>query len=483
MSNATSIMPAQSIDTIGMKRMSTASTRAMRSVRLRGPALIFDKYLIVLNLVFAYCLIVSPLLMFVFPGDGITADRVENKFFWPLTAAISLGLALGNWSRLTWPPHIAWLAAYLALAGASILWAFKPDFSFVRFGTQMMIIISIILPVMLAAPRADIMRGLFFCFVFGSILNAALVLSGYSAVTKVMDGLMIGYSGYFGFKGELGEFAALAFLVSLYEVCYAGSRRVLGFIIAGTSIYLVIVSESKGSLGCAALAAILATLALFVSKKIRVSPAIVLLPVPICYAVLSHIVGDLINRISWHIYGNYTLSGRIFIWDLVNFEIAKRPLLGWGYRSIWLVGPDSPVLVDTGSWTGQMPSAHNGYLDTILDTGHIGLVLFLVFIFATFHSIGRVADRDPTRAWFLLSIALFVALVNFLESAWLRGADPLWMMFVVVVAEAGRYRQPFRRSLGAAGPIVPRPAIARKRQVLARAGGADRLPPRKDICT
>ena len=63
-----------------------------------------------------------------------------------------------------------------------------------------------------------------------------------------------------------------------------------------------------------------------------------------------------------------------------------------------------------------MPSAHNGYLDTILDTGYIGLVLFLVFIFTTLHAIGRVADRDPVRAWLLLSIALFIVLVNFLES-------------------------------------------------------------------
>jgi O-antigen ligase len=122
------------------------------------------------------------------------------------------------------------------------------------------------------------------------------------------------------------------------------------------------------------------------------------------------LVGNLSSRISWYICGNYTLSGRTLIWDFVNFEIAKRPLLGWGYRSFWLVGPDSPNIVDGSGWVrfGNMPSAHNGYLDTILDTGHIGLVLFLVFIFTTLHAIGRVADRDPARAWILLSIALFI---------------------------------------------------------------------------
>jgi O-antigen ligase len=296
----------------------------------------------------------------------------------------------------------------------------------------------------------------------------------------VADGLKIGYPGYFSYKGELGEFSAFAFLLSLYEIFHAGWRRALGLIILVTSVYLIVVSGSKGSLGCAILAAILATLAMFISRRTRISPAIVLLPLPIAYAVLSHITGDLINRISWHIYGNYTLSGRTYIWDFVDLEIAKRPLLGWGYRSIWLVGPDSPIVVDAAGWIKGMPSAHNGYLDTILDTGYIGLVLFIVFIFTTLHAIGRVANRDPPRAWLLLSIALFVILQNFLESSWMRGDDVLWLPFVVVVAEAGRYWQPFHSSLRAVRPVLRKPAMGRRSPVLAGAGAIDRLPRRRD---
>src|SRR6202021_2580480 len=127
-----------------------------------------------------------------------------------------------------------------------------------------------------------------------------------------------------------------------------------------------IVSESKGSFGFVVMAAILAILVLFVSKKMRVSPAIVALPPLICYYVLSHMVGNLINRMSWYVYGNYTLSGRTDIWYFVDNEITKKPLLGWGYQSVWLV-PNSPI-AEAGGWVSKMPSAHNGYLDRILDT-------------------------------------------------------------------------------------------------------------------
>jgi exopolysaccharide production protein ExoQ len=407
--------------------------------------------------------------MFVFPGD-ITSDRVENKIFWPLITASALAcLVSRKGPRLAWPPHIITLAAYVVLAGASVLWAFKPEVSLSRFVTEVMLLISTILPAMLASRKSDMMRGVFLCFALGAAINAALILGGYS-VESVADNLRIGYPGYFAFKGMLGEFAALAVLLSIYEIILPGRRRVWGFIVLVISGYLIFMSESKGSLGCALLAAILATLVMFVSRKLRVSPALVLLPLPICYAILSRMVGDLINRISWYIYGNYTVSGRVFIWNFVDSEIAKRPLLGWGYRSFWLVGPDSPALVDAGGWVKTMPSAHNGYLETILDTGYIGLIVFIIFLFTTLHAIGRVTGRDPTRAWLLLSIALFVALVNFIEAGWMRGGDTLWLMFVIVVAESGRYWNPAYDRLRAAGGILQNRAISQRRPFVPRAG-------------
>ena len=456
-------------------------TASIRPVRVKEADTIFDICLIAPILTCAYTLIINPMLLFINPVADITTPRLENKIFGPAILAIALGCLVSRRSRLSWPPHIVWLAAYFTLAGASILWSFKPQFSFIRFFAEIIMLISV-MPILVADRRADIIRGVFYLFAVGSILNAVLIIGGYSSKSVGM-GVKIGHKGYFTFKGELGEFAALAFLFSLYEIFHPGWRRVLGLIVVATSIYLVLVSQSKGSLGCSVLAATLATFVLFVGKKRRASLAIVLLPLPICYAVLSGLVGNLINRISWYIYGNYTLTGRTDIWEVVNFEIAKKPLLGWGYRSVWLVGPDSPVMVDAWNWVRTMPSAHNGYLDTMLDTGYIGLVLVIIFIFATLHAIGRVADRDPTRAWLLLSVALYILLQNFLESALMQGGDALWLMFVIVVAEAGRYWRPFHRSGEAAGPVLRRPAVVARPPALVRVGATDRLPRHVDICT
>src|SRR5262249_19790401 len=116
--------------------------------------------------------------------------------------------------------------------------------------------------------------------------------------------------------------------------------------------------------------------------------------------------------------------------------------LGWGYQSFWLAGPNAPSVVNAPGWIKTMPHAHNGYLDTMLEIGYVGLVLLVGFIVATLHAIGRVADRDLRRAWLLLSFTIFTIAINFLESKWMRGMDLVWVMFLVVVAEAGRYCEP-----------------------------------------
>jgi O-antigen ligase len=407
---------------------------------------------------------VSPLLIYVTtdPATSITdpvllamaeAPRVENKIFWPALAAISVVLVLRNWSRLTLPPHIICLFAYLALAGASVLWAFKPDLSFIRFAQQVMMLASIVLP-MLAARTADMMRALFLCFAFASILTVFFV---FGSPPSAGNNETFGYAGYFADKNSMGQMAAIAFFLALQEIFYSGSRRAFGIIVVVIATLLVFLSSSKTSLGLAFCAPFLAGLTLIIGRKMRISSATVLLSILICYALLSWVSGFSMNRVSYMLYGNPDFSGRIYIWDFVQSEIARRPLLGWGYQSFWLVGPDAPNIVDGPGWIKLMPHAHNGYLDVRLETGIIGFALFVSFIITTLYAIGRVANGNPVRAWIMLSLALFVILDNFLETVWMRGFGFLWVVFVIVAAEAGRYSRPVLPTRAAYGSRTPRP--------------------------
>ena len=120
-----------------------------------------------------------------------------------------------------------------------------------------MIVTSIVLPAMLAARTVDMMRGLFLCFAFASILNVFFVLHGSSEIVlygaKLVD---IGDQGYFEGKNYLGECAAVAFLLSLHEILQRGWRRALGIIVVVSAILLILLSNSKTAFGLALICSI-----------------------------------------------------------------------------------------------------------------------------------------------------------------------------------------------------------------------------------
>jgi O-antigen ligase len=327
-----------------------------------------------------------------------------------------------------------------------------------------MVVLSIILPAMIAGRTVDMMRGLFLCFAFASILNVFFVLGG-SPVIMSQDWLgraNAGYAGYFGGKNYLGECAAVALLLSLHEMAHPGYRRALGAIVVVVATLLLFWANSKTALGLALIIPCLAGTTLIIAKKTRISLAIILLSIPFCFAILSSVSNFNASRISYMLYGDSSFTGRAVIWDFAQSEIDRRPLLGYGYQSFWLAGLNAPSIIDAPkgygrSWIGAMPNAHSGYYDTTLEMGYVGLVLLLVFIVATLHAINRVADRSPVRAWLVLSLALYIIVYNYLETLWMKGFLFLWVVFLILTAEIARFTRPFSLTRAPYGSRTARP--------------------------
>jgi O-antigen ligase len=316
-----------------------------------------------------------------------------------------------------------------------------------------MVLTSIVLPALLAARTADLMRGVFLCFSLGAIVNVYFVLNDNPLATVNQQG---GYFGYFVGKNYLGEFSAVASLLALHEICYPGRRRAFGIFVFAIAVALLFLAGSKTALGLLLVAPLLAGLILIIRKKSRLSPAVILVSIPLLYTVLSSVSGFNMNRVSYILYGDSTFTGRTVIWDFASYEISRRPLLGWGYQSFWLVGNDAPSVVDAPGFVKNMPNAHNGYYDTTLEMGYIGYVLLLVFLLATLHAVGRMADRAPLRAWSALSIVLFTIIYNYLESLWMRGFEFLWVVFLIVAVEIARHWQPLPITIATWGSRTPR---------------------------
>jgi exopolysaccharide production protein ExoQ len=398
-------------------------------------------------LAFAYSAIIQPLIYFYFPPapglQGLLESRIENRFFWPAAAAIAVALAarsLSRGSRLTLPPNIIGLLLYLGFAGASVAWAFNPGLSFIRFTQEAMVLTAIVLPALLAAPSADILRGVFLCFAFGVILNVILIPGGYATFAQYGPTLVdIGYQGYFSDKNLLGEFSAAALLLSIHELLYSGHRRALGIVIAVAAVVLIFMSSSKTGLGLALIAPCLAGLTLMIARTARIPLALVLASMVLLFIAITHLTGFSTERIAYMLTGDSSFTGRTTIWNFAESEFPRSPFVGWGYQSFWFAGPGAPSILDAPGWVKFMPNSHNGYYDAILELGFAGLALLVIYLMTTLHVIGRVAEFNLRRAWLLLTVALFIMIYNFLETLWLRAFDLLWVVFVIVAVEAARY--------------------------------------------
>src|SRR5262245_11561647 len=191
--------------------MSRASMYSSELGQARSSAPMIDKYSIVPLLACAYATIITPLILAAFSTTVQEAleSHTENKFFWPAVTAISFALFARNYHRVVLPPHIICLFAYLAFAGASVLWAVNPELSFIRYAQQVMVVTSIVLPLMLAGRKSDMMRCLFLCFTVGAVVNLFFLTSKPP------------YSGYFVGKNTLGQFAGIAFLLAFHEMLYS----------------------------------------------------------------------------------------------------------------------------------------------------------------------------------------------------------------------------------------------------------------------
>lgn len=423
--------------------MQSASRRPVQTGRSRGSGLVaLDKYSIIPTVACLYALIVYPMILSVCDMrdlECLSDTPPISRVFWPILFMATLILVVPNRARLRLPTHFACLLAYLAFAGLSVTWAFRPELSFIRYAQQIMIVASIVLPVLVADRRVDMMRVLFACFAVAVIINCFYVMGPPQTFDK---NATPGHTGYFLGKNYLGLFAAVALLLSVHEVLYRGRRRVLGVIVGALAMALLFASNSKTAFGFALVAPVLATVAVVARKKMRLSPAMMSLGIVLGYLAIATLLGITVYRISYMVYGDSSFTGRRIIWEFAQYEIGRRPWWGWGYQSFWLVGPDAPSVLDAPGWVKFMPNAHSGYLDTILETGYAGFVLLLAFLFATLHAAGRLVDRDARQGWLVLSLAFFILFSNGLESQWMRAFEFLWVVFLFLVAELAGARQP-----------------------------------------
>lgn len=386
----------------------------------------------------------------------IPGSRPENIIFWVVAGGATILLWIKHRrqsdSRLWKQPAFRALACYFIFSAASTFWAYDQGETIKAFVLHVLVAACILLPFSLPIETDRIIQRIAIGCMVTLLINAIVVLT--TPTTP------LGHYGAYAHKQQFGGVIALCMLFFIGEIVRGGVlRRLASAIFFAMAIWLILESKSKSALLFVFLAPIFALFILVVCRLSKIAPAIFLSLIPISFTIGGIDTRQFLSRQSFRFYGDGTITNRTDIWQFMDFQISKHPWFGWGFHSYWGV-PNTPHLEASG-FVRDMISSHSGYMDLMVDTGRIGYLIFMIFVYTSLSGVGIIARKDFRYAWVLLSLSLYVILLNLIESVWMNLLAP-WLVFLVVTAEAHRFLLLREDKLATSGAgvkarIAPRP--------------------------
>ena len=306
------------------------------------------------------------------------------------------GLAL----RRCWP-----LLAYPVIAIASAAWADFPELT-LRAAVQMTITAYMGLLLSQAARPRTVLLALL--AVYGGY-SVASWLAGNTRAAGLGEGPAL-----YGLGGEAKNYFAdttgTAALLALAGLAMVLERRAWApsLLLAGVTVICVLATFAARSAGAQAAiiasGALLAVLLLLRKRSPRAKLAFVVALV-LALVLTALFFDEILALIQQASNKDEGLTGRGYLWYRAAFYTAERPWLGVGYFGFWT--PENPEAI--GLWRhfdirqeGTAFSFHNGFIQTWVETGLVGLgALVLTWLGGVILLLRRFvhAQSLPTCFW------------------------------------------------------------------------------------
>jgi len=129
------------------------------------------------------------------------------------------------------------------------------------------------------------------------------------------------------------------------------------------------------------------------------------------------------------------MTGRIPLWqDLFRNFYLQRPLFGYGYGALWMQKSFRILMEIRQGWSNQIYFADNGFFDILLNTGLVGVLLFLfVYVSLGVRSLKQAINSKSWLDFFPFLIFLYILIGNLTYSFLLEVDQFVWMLLVMMV--------------------------------------------------
>jgi exopolysaccharide production protein ExoQ len=330
-----------------------------------------------------------------------------------------------------------WVSAFLLYGLLSVAWSDFPWTAFKRF-TKVVEHIVMVLVILTEVHPARAMDALFRRFLSLTVIMSVLILKYYPELGRGFDY----WTGQAYNTGITTDKNALGHICMLGAVFYTSSlvskaHRSVGREVKGRTLFdltmlsavgwLLNVANAKTALVCA----LLGVASVIVLTRTRLG----LNPMAAFFALVSFVISLAVLEWAFNLREigfealdrDATLTDRTYVWADV-LGMANNVILGTGFESFWL-GPRVELLWAKYWWHPNQ--AHNGYIETYINLGAIGVLLLVVMIVAGLFK--SLQPRPGDDAFGPVRFSLIVAIVVFnYTDAIFKAVHILYFMFFLV---------------------------------------------------
>ncbi len=377
-----------------------------------------------------------------FPNaDSLNGDAWREVWLWGLALVLMFYLlhVSGNINSYL----VAWrmeplLAGFILFCLVSGAWSISPMTTVQR---SLSLLCASLAAVYLGSRHSlqGVIRILFWVstvFVLSSFLLVVLQPSLGRDFNPPYDGA---WRGIFWHKNHLGNLLPFFCIVFLFQMIqWWKSRSIIRSFLAGMvytlSLFMLWKSDSASGYVVAfilhGLFVLIPLWLRFSGKMARVHYLVVLaILVMVSIAVLVNLdlVFGLLGRSS-------SLTGRLPLWQYLLSDVhLQRPWLGYGFGSLWA---DEAFRVQTSrllGWTYQVLISDNGFIDLLLDTGIVGLLLFLMlYLKFLIRAIRFALTNKNLLSFFIPLFMVYACLANLSYSLFLEIELQTWVIMIAL---------------------------------------------------
>jgi len=332
----------------------------------------------------------------------------------------------------------AWLFAFFLFSFISIAWSDFPFIAFKRFvktmGHPLVALVILTDPNPSSALRAVLRRCAFFLLPTSILFIKYLPEYGRGfdswLGTAYNQGVMIT-------KNDLG---CMTMIFSIFFVWVLLSRRNLADVrsrriemlaslgLLSMALWLLAISDSATSLMCMVLGtAVMLALGLpFVNKRYVGTYVVTAIALVILTEVSFGVYATVIEMLG----RDPNLTDRTDVW-IDALKLQPNVVLGAGFESFWL---GSRLEAMWAKWWWRPSQAHNGYIETYLNLGAVGVFLLTGMLVSTFRKICARLESDFEIGRLRLAFLFVLIAFNYTEASF-KALHPMWTVFYLIALD------------------------------------------------